>query len=744
MTASISPLTALARRYRIERELGQGGMATVYLAHDVKHGRDVALKVLREDVASSVGADRFLREIRLAAKLNHPNIVALFDSGDVDGVLFYVMPAVDGRSLRELLESTPQLPVADAVRIVTEVASALQHAHRNGIVHRDIKPENILLNEGHALVADFGIGKALSDADGTGFTQVGMNVGTPAYMSPEQAVGEAVDGRSDLYSLGCVLYEMLVGEPPFTGPNVQAVIAKRFVQVPADVCALREGVPRPVGVVVQRSLARAPIDRYDTAGALISALGEVHSGSYATAARPPERSIAVLAFEDLSGNPENEYFGDGIAEDIINALTRIEGLHVAARTSAFSFKKKNAPLAEIGEKLHVSTVLQGSVRKSGNRLRITTQLVSVSDGYHLWSERYDRDLTDVFVVQDEIAAAIAAKLQLTLVKSDSVMERLTTAQVEAYEISVRGRALARQRGIGIAQAVQCFERAIELDPMSARAHAGLAEALRVLAQYGVVRASEAIPRAKAALARALEIEPELGEALGVLAVLTVTSDADGRMALELFRRALAADPTLSETRCLYAGWGLVVLHGEDDAALVELERAQREDPLSSICAAHASIGFTMMGRHEEAMQAALRGRALDPDAFATQHAVAMSKTWAGDLAGALVAAQSALQMSGRHPWVLATMTHIFARQGERAKAEAVHSELKSRAITGYVQHTWLSFSALALGRVDEAMDEAFLSVSEIDAFGPWFLRWPGIEPMQSHPRYAELKRLITL
>jgi serine/threonine protein kinase/tetratricopeptide (TPR) repeat protein len=736
--------TALAGRYRIERELGQGGMATVFLAKDLKHGRNVALKVLREDVAHSVGADRFLREIQLAARLNHPNIIALFDSGDIDGVLYYVMPVVDGNSLREMLNATSQLPVADAVRIVTEVASALQHAHRNGVVHRDIKPENILLHDGHALVADFGIGKALSDVEGAGFTQVGMNVGTPAYMSPEQAVGEAVDGRSDLYSLGCVLYEMLVGEPPFTGPNVQAVIAKRFVQTPADVCALREGVPRPVGVAVQRSLARAPVDRYETAGGLISALGDVHSGAFAQAAPAPERSIAVLAFEDLSGNPENEYFGDGIAEDIINALTRIEGLHVAARTSAFSFKKKNAPLAEIGAKLHVSTVLQGSVRKSGNRLRITTQLVSVSDGYHLWSERYDRDLTDVFVVQDEIAAAIAAKLQVTLVKSDAAAERLTTTEVAAYELSVRGRALARQRGNGIAQGVECFERALELDPSSARAHVGLAEALRVLAQYGFVRAADAIPRAKAALARALEIEPELGEALGVLACITLTSDLNGPKAMELFQRALAADPTLSEIRCLYAAWCLVVMRGEDERGLAELERAQRDDPLSSICTAHASIALTLMGRHEESLQTANRGAALDPGAFATQHAVATAKAWGGDLAGGLAATMPTLQMSGRHPWVLATMTHIYAQLGDRARAEAVHRELESRALTSYVQYTWLSFSAVALGRIDEAMDLAFRSIAEVDAFGPWFLRWPAIEPLQSHHRYPELKRLVRM
>ena len=731
---------ALSDRYRIERELGEGGMATVYLAHDIKHDRKVALKVLRQDVAHSLGAERFLREIHLAAKLNHPNILALFDSGNIDGVLFYVMPAVDGQSLRELLDSTPQLPIEDAVRIVSEVASALEHAHRHGVVHRDIKPENILLHDGRALVADFGIGKALSDVEGAAFTQTGMNVGTPAYMSPEQAVGEAVDGRSDLYSLGCVFYEMLVGEPPFTGPTVQAVIAKRFVQTPADVCALREGVPRSIAVAVQRSLARTPVDRYETAGGLIAALRETASTTRTAVSAAPERSIAVLPFENLSADKENEYFGDGIAEDIINALTRIDGLHVAARTSAFSFKGKQASLAVIGEQLHVATVLQGSVRKSGNRLRITAQLVSVADGYHLWSERYDRDLTDVFVVQDEIAAAIAAKLQLTLVKPDTNAERPTTTQVAAYELYVRGRALTMQRGTGITQAMECFERAIELNPTYARAHVGLAEALRVLAQYGFVRSAEAIPRAKAALARALEIDPQLGEAMGALALITLTADFDSARAMELFERALALDPMLGEIRCLYAVWGLVLLRRDDTRGLAEIERAQRDDPLSSICAVHASMGLTLLGRHDEALVAATRGLEINPGAFSSHLALTNARTWSGDFTAGLAAAQSALQMSGRHPWILSTMTHIFAGLGDRARAEAIHQELHARAVTGYVQCTWLAISALALGRVDDAMDLAFRSVMEADGFGPWFLRWPGCEALYTHPRYPELRR----
>ncbi len=289
---------SLAGRYRIERELGAGGMATVYLAHDVRHDRSVAIKVLRSDIAQTIGADRFLREIQLAAKLNHPNILALFDSGHAGDALFYVMPAVEGQSLRERMTRHRMLPVDEAVRIAIEVAGALDYAHRHGVVHRDIKPENILFQEGHALVADFGIGKALSAVEGETFTQTGASVGTPAYMSPEQAAGDSVDGRSDIYSLGCVLYEMLVGEQPFTGPTVQAVIAKRFVQTPVDVAALRDGVPRPVARALQRALARIPIDRYETGALFVTSLSEIEAAvAEERCAGEIARSIAIRQHE---------------------------------------------------------------------------------------------------------------------------------------------------------------------------------------------------------------------------------------------------------------------------------------------------------------------------------------------------------------------------------------------------------------------------------------------------------------
>jgi serine/threonine-protein kinase len=734
---------ALAGRYTIERELGAGGMATVYLAHDLKHDRHVALKVLRSELAQSLGRDRFLREIQLAAKLSHPHILPLYDSGDAGGALFYAMPNVEGQSLRDRLKGERMLPVDEAVRITMEVAGALDHAHRHGIVHRDVKPENIMLQDGHALVADFGIGKAVGDIATDTLTQSGMTVGTPAYMSPEQAVGEPVDGRSDLYSLGCVLYEMLVGEQPFTGPTVQAVIAKRFVQTPPDVAALREGVPRPVARAVQKALARIPIDRYDTAALFVTSLGEVETA----AAKPtaPEKSLAVLPFENLSADKENEYFGDGIAEDIMNALVQIDGLHIAARNSAFSFRGKQTPLTEIGQKLNVATVLQGSVRKSGNRLRITAQLVSVTDGYHLWSERYDRDLTDVFAVQDEIAGAIAAKLRVTFVQSAQPAPKATSAQVEAFELVARGRALTAQRGHAIIAARECFERAIALEPDNAEAHAGLGETLVQVVRYGLGTVSADISLAKAALARALALDPRMAQAMGTLGTISMMYEHDPQRAFELWERALALQPRLSELRAWYALCGLNMARHDDERSLAELARATADDPLSAYCAALRGLCLAVAGHMTEGAAEAARAVGLDPQAFVSSWINILTLSLTDDVEGALAAAERSMVLFGRHPFVLMSLPRVYMKRGDARRAEAIYAELIARAETGDVARWSLSAAAHDLGRTDEAMEFACQSVERRDNLSMLWTRDAFADAaFRAHPRYPELLRAMGL
>ena len=472
MTAVLDRLKdALADRYAIEREIGSGGMATVYLAEDLKHHRQVAVKVLRPELAAALGSERFLREIEVTAGLTHPHILPLFDSGEADGFLYYVMPHIAGESLRQRLNRVTQLPIDQALTIAQQVASALDFAHRHEVVHRDIKPENILLTEGEALVADFGIALAVTAAGGERLTETGLSLGTPAYMSPEQVAGDhVIDGRSDVYSLACVLYEMLAGNPPFTGASPQVVLARHITDPLPPITTARSSVPESLAAVLGKALGKARADRFESAQAFSAALAEKPKE-----VEPDTKSIAVLPFANLSADRENEYFSDGLAEDIIDALAQVPELRVMARTSAFAFRGKEQDVRRIGAELNVAHILEGSVRRAGNRLRVTAQLVEVSDGYHLWSQRFDREMTDVFAIQDEISQAIVEKLQLRLVPDRPLVKRYTE-NLAAYDLCLKARHhLLKMTQEGREAGRQYCEQAIALDRNCAQAHVVLAE-----------------------------------------------------------------------------------------------------------------------------------------------------------------------------------------------------------------------------------------------------------------------------
>ena len=740
-TASLQ--AALADRYRVERELGAGGMATVWLARDLKHDREVALKVLKPEIAQSLGAERFLREIRFAASLSHPHILPLFDSGEADGMLWYAMPNVAGATLRDRLAGGP-VAVADAVRWSIEVAEALAYAHRRGVVHRDIKPENIMLHEGHAAVADFGIGKALTEGDGTTFTQMGASVGTPAYMSPEQAAGETVDGRSDLYALGCVLYELLTGEPPFTGPNVQAVIAKRFVQTPADVAALRDGVGRTVARAVQKALARQAIDRWQTGEELVAALREgdgAVAGAPGSSPAAPDGSLAVLPFENLGGERDKDYLGDGIADEIMNALATVAGLRVAARTSAFSFKGQRADVRAVGEKLGVRYVLEGSIRTAGARMRLTAQLVDSTDGYHLWSERYDRELTDIFAVQDEIAGAIAQKLAGTLIAPTASAVKASSAQVEALELMARARALLARRGVQIVEAIMCCEQAIALQPEHAPAHALLGDALRIYAQY-FGPWQEVIPRAKASMERALALDPRNAEAMGALAVLRFQYEHSREPALALFDEALRLNPRLSELRVLRAGWIYNLWHGDSTRATAEVARAIADDPANVFVVAVGGLTHSYTGDPTIAKELAERAVQLDRMAFVAHYIRVWVHVQRQDWDAVGKAAAEALTLFGRQTMVLQVLPEYYMAIGAPEKAEAILAELRARAVTSPVPHFAFATALFGLGRHDEALQEAIASADARDyLFHPFGSgRWH--RALSSHPRFPAYLKAI--
>ncbi|HEY3012926.1 MAG TPA: protein kinase, partial [Gemmatimonadales bacterium] len=601
--------TALTGRYKIERELGHGGMATVYLADDLRHHRKVAIKVLRPELGLLLGPDRFTREIRIAAALNHPHILPLHDSGEADGLLFYVMPYVRGESLRQKLSREKQLSIDEAIAIVRQIASALDHAHAHGLIHRDIKPENILLHEGEAMVTDFGIALAAGAAPGERLTVTGLMVGTPEYMSPEQAAGErTLDARSDVYSVGCVLYEMLAGEPPHAATSPRSVIARRFTEPAPHVRRVRPMVPPAVDEAIARALAPDPADRFPSVVAFADAL----TGG-TPAPRPPRPpSVAVLPFLNLSADPENEFFADGITEDVIAQLSKIRSLKVIGRGSVMRFKGRDQSLREIGVTLDVGTLLQGSVRRAGGRVRIVAQLLDADSDRHLWAETYDRELTDIFAIQTDVALQIASALEAELTHEERTrIRKEPTDDLQAYQLYLQAKhCLTRWTQEGMDRALEYLEQAVARDPNYALAYATTAWAYTdlALAVAGSLPSGEAFQRAKTAVARALQIDSGLAEAHAVLGHLKYACDYDWAGAEAELKRAIELNPNSGEA---YDFYGLMLSSLERYDEAIEMQRRAHElDPLAH----RIDIVTTLLraGRYDEALRTVTRVLDVEP------------------------------------------------------------------------------------------------------------------------------------
>ena len=689
---------SLGHAYVIDRELGRGGMSTVFLAQDRRHDRAVALKVLHPDLAASLGPDRFLREIRLAARLNHPHILPLFDSGDADGLLYYVMPYVEGESLRERLDREQQLPVDEAVHHGRAIASALDYASRQGIVHRDVKPENVMLYEGEAMVMDFGIAKAVTAAGSENLTQVGMVVGTPAYVSPEQAAGEVnLDGRSDQYSLACMLYEMLTGERPFQGNTAQSMMAKRFTETPRALRSIRGTIPESVERAVAKAMSTEPGGRFATTGQFGLALVSENTTTpgaptpSAQGAGSAAKSVAVLPFANMSADAENEYFTDGMAEEIINALSKIQALRVASRTSSFAFKGKNEDIGEIGKKLKVSTVLEGSVRKMGSKLRITAQLVNVADGYHLWSERYDREMEDVFAIQDDISQAIVKALRVILSEDEKKqIEKPRVVNIEAYDFYLRGKQYFHQhRRKSLDYARQMFNKAIEIDPNYALAYAGVADCYSLLYTYFDARDFN-LRQADIASSKALELESGLAEAhlaRGMAVMLNKQYEA----AVPEFEQAMALNPKLFEAVFWYARAKLS--QGKYEEAVKLFDKAASLRPEDYETSKFLAQAVKSLGREEEAAEANRKTiklikqhLELNPDDSRALIIGAAANACMGDVELATQYATRAIAVDPEDPMLLynvACTYGMLARPGEALDA------LEKAVSNGWGDKSWL-------------------------------------------------------
>ncbi len=747
--------------YEVRSVVGAGGMGNVYRARDTKLNRDVALKTLPDAFARDADRlARFRREAQSVAALNHPHIVTIFSIEEQDDVPFMTMELIEGSTLDQGIPAGG-LSLARFFDIAIALADALSAAHRKHIIHRDLKPANVMVtDEGNVKVLDFGLARTvepdvvpLEDAvTSLGLTLDGTIVGTMPYMSPEQIEAKPIDHRTDIFSLGVVLYEMATGERPFRGDSSAGLISSILRDHPGRVEERRSDLPGGVCRLIGQCLEKPRGARIQTANEVLVELkaqrrawesGTGVSGKAVPVTAPQaERatSIAVLAFTDMSAEKDQDWFCDGIAEEILNALTPLEGLRVAARTSAFSFKGKGADLRTIGDTLNVTTVLEGSVRRAGDRVRITVRLSDVANGFQLWSERYDSELKDIFDVQDEIAKAIADRLRVTLAsgKDDRLVEQ-ATANIEAYQLYLKGRALLGRRGASIPLALNLFRKTVELDPAYSSAWAGLADAYTGLAITGSVSGAESKGEAMAAAKRSIALDPGSAAGHSALANATLFYENDRTRAGEEFERALELNPSYVLGRCWYALFYLQWARGELEKGITEARRSLDLDPMNSYLAMILGCCYCTAGRLEEAVETGRRAIQLDPESFVAHWGLGVSLKMAGRFAEAVSILEKASAMSGRHARARASLAAVFGDWGRPSEAVRIFSELRERSTRSFVPATYLALAAEGAGQHEEALALAQRAGKDRE---PTFILharyFPEFRTLRSDPRFGAI------
>ena len=788
MSESAPAPSVLAQHYVIDRELGRGGMATVYLARDTRHDREVAVKVLSPDISHAFGVERFQREIAITAKLSHPNVLPLHDSGESDGRLFYVAPFVRGESLRARLAREQQVPIRDAIHIARGVASALEHAHAHGVIHRDIKPENILLSDGQPIVADFGIARALESGAAERLTATGMSLGTPAYMSPEQAVGEPSDERSDIYSLGCVLYEMLAGEAPFTGPTAQAIVAKRLAGPAPDVRLCRDSVDELLAGTIARALARVPADRIQTAAEMRALLDDADLASAATtggvfarasaasthrrssrraviggavlvaaaavvlfavpAARQrivrlvsgptTIRTLAVLPLANLTGDMRQDYFADGITDALITGLSELGSVNVISRTSVMQYKMmKMKKLPDIARELHADAVLEGSFQRSGDLLQVTERLIRAADQRSLWARTYERPIGNALALENDIASAIADEIGVKLVASPAAS--VESVKPEAQEHYLKGDYFAGQSNYE--QAIKEFQQAVDIDPNHTAAYAGLARAYYFRAFFGQVAPVEAFSQMRRAAERALAHDPRSAEAHGLMALVSVHYDWDWAAAQKEFARAIALAPSNAQVHHDYAHYLLAV--GREAESVRETERARQLDPANPMLTTCAGWHSLFAKQYDAA------------EARANESQMMMKNFWAEIVSGwaqlgkgqddsAVVEMRAAVAASDSLPFARAALAHALAKAGKKAEAQKILDGLLKQALTGYVSAYDIAIVYAGLGDTDKAITWLRKAMSERSMFVVHMTWDSRLDGLRGDPRFQALVKELAL
>ena len=772
---------ALAGRYRIERELGRGGMAIVYLAHDLRRDRQVAIKVLRAELAHVLGPERFLREIETAARLQHPLILPVFDSGAVapqngraPECLWYAMPFIAGESLRDRMSREGQMAVEEAVRLGGEVAQALGYAHAQGIVHRDIKPENILLSGGHAVVADFGLARAVTAAGDERLTETGLSLGTPGYMSPEQAAAEPnLDGRSDLYALGCVMYEMLAGQPPFTGSTVQAILARHAIDPVPRLRTVRATVPLGVEEAISRVLNKVPADRFANAAAFgkaledglnsagtvrrskVSLLGAVAAvtliltllfggvswlRSKGGATRHALTSLAVLPFSNLTGDTAQVYLAEGLTDQLVTSLAQVGALRVIS-LKGHSQEANDKAIKDN----RIDATLAGSLQRAGNAVHITVKLVSASTHQTIWAQGYDGDLTGILNLQAEVARSVATQLRASTTRQERsglTVERPVVDPI-AYDGYLRGTYFFN-RAVDKAdyrKASGYFQQAIEADPTYAAAYAELAICYAALGYLGLEPPEAVFPQARAAAVRALELDSLLGEAHVALGHVESFFGWNFTAAEQELRRGLELNPRYANAYLSYMT--LLVAQNRSEEAIAVMKRAQEVEPLSLIMLAAAARPYYNARRYDEAIAQSQKALEIDPNFGRAHYWLGLSYEQLSRPADAI---RELEQLSARAPMslYLASLGHAYAVGGQRGNAERVLRDLQARSDTSYVSPFDFATLYAGLGDRPRALEWLEKAYARRVPYLVFLAVDPQFDAFRADPRFRDLVRRIGL
>jgi serine/threonine-protein kinase len=743
--------TTLANRYEIIEELGKGGMGRVYRVEDTKLKQEVGLKLIKSEIAKDKKTiERFSNELRLARKIRHKNVCGMFDLGEAEGAHFITMEYIRGEDLKSFIHRSGQLAIGTAVRIAKQVCEGLAEAHKLGVVHRDLKPSNIMIDrDGDSRIMDFGIARSLK---AKGITGAGMMIGTPEYMSPEQVEGKETDQRSDIYSLGVILYEMVTGRVPFRGDTALSIAMKHKMEEPSGPRTLNDMVSEDLSRVILWCLKKDKMLRCQTAEELLSELTKIEKKTtiaerILTQEEPPsetagisdvQNSIAVLPFTNMSADPEQEYFCAGMTEELINSLTKIKDLRVVARTSAFSFKGKDLDVREIGKKLNVGKVLEGSVRIATNRIRITAQLINVADGYHLWSDRYDRELEDVFAIQDDVTMAIVDNLKLKLVSQEkaAVLKR-NTDDVEAYNLYLKGSHYFRMYGgKGFDEAIDCYQQALQKDPAYSMAYSGLSEVYIAISFWGNIPPKEAIPKAKAYAKKALEIDDTNGESYGALGFIHTIHDWNWKAAERELKQAIELNPNSAINR-MYYSW-LLSNSEKHEEAIAEALHAQVLDPISSFINAFVGLAFFFLRQFDRAVEELQKVIKMNPDSYLAHYHLGMVYTARSNIEGAIEEYKKALECSDGVPFIEMLLAIVYYDSGKRDQAEKIFESLKQRAKNEYIPPTSFFLMNLVLGKLGEANQWLKRAGEEHDSY----LCWTRIIPIDFFSQKSKIKALL--